>query len=178
MHKSFWKVLYCILIEVGYFRNCFAVKWGFLKPQKPPLHMPLRGKLNTLSLNVLRKHKGQKWTRSWASRELIALHTSFVKYQNSKNSSISKETDLEDSIQYEEGNDTYNYDQHDTTSSLTTHQRSYVNQKAKAAKKRKVKVGTQRIVLYRHSLDENTICLNCHTGTLPAMCNISVSCRL
>ena len=26
----------CILIEVDYFRNCFAVKGGFLIPQKPP----------------------------------------------------------------------------------------------------------------------------------------------
>ena len=24
------------MIETGYFRNCFAVKGGFLKPQKPP----------------------------------------------------------------------------------------------------------------------------------------------
>ena len=28
-------------LKAGYFRNCFAVKGGFLKPQKPPLHTPL-----------------------------------------------------------------------------------------------------------------------------------------
>ena len=53
MYKRFWKVLYCIftlwlgsinnfiLIEASYYRNCSAIKIGFLKPQKPPLNMPL-----------------------------------------------------------------------------------------------------------------------------------------
>ena len=26
----------CILTEAGYFKNCFAVKRGFLKPRNPP----------------------------------------------------------------------------------------------------------------------------------------------
>ena len=30
----------CILTEEGYFRNCFAVKGGFLKPQKLPSIRP------------------------------------------------------------------------------------------------------------------------------------------
>ena len=103
--------------------------------------------MNKIPLNVLSKHKGQKRTRPRASRELITLHTSFVEYHNSKNSSIPKETDLEDSVQYEEGNDTYNYDQHDSTSSLPAQQRSYVNRKVKAVEKwKEVRLGIQKII--------------------------------
>ena len=119
-----------------------------------------RGKVNKIPLNVLRKPKGQRRTRPRAYKELITLHTFFVEYENSKDNTILKQTDQEDIAQYEEASDSYNYDQHD--SSLPTRRRSYVKRKIKAAEQwEEVRAGVQKIILCRHSLDENAVCLNC-----------------
>ena len=117
-----------------------------------------RVKGNTrIPLNILKPLKGHRRTRPHVSKEIVQVHTSFMKYSEA---SSSQHDDL-DNTSTHETDDEY-IDSFCQDSSSPSVYQSYTRRKTRAAEKwSEVRAGIERILLWQHSLNENTLCFQC-----------------
>lgn len=124
----------------------------------------MKGKANRVPLNILKPLKGHKRTRPHVSKEIVQVHTSFIKYSEASSSQLDS---IDNNFPHEiiDENDSYGQG----SNSPSVHQ-TYTRRKARAAEKwREVRAGIEHILLWQHSLNKNTLCFQC-TNTAVVRC--------